>query len=314
MPNATSQNLSFQAMCFVAAIFPFYIFAATLTNSAAVLTDLLATSFDLTSLTACWLVLRIAHKSKAERFAYGLGKLENLAELMIAVLQTVLVLVATARAVMGILNPEPVSGAGFGLLVTAAAVAGNLYFNRRARRLSRDSRSPVLAAQARVHLVSACSSGAVFCVTLVTSTFQSVEWIAYLDPIASFVVIGFMVFNIYEMLTNSLGSLLDRAIGEAGQLRILKALTRHFDDFEELGDIRTRQHGGKLMVELHLGFDPDWTVARARKAVAALTAAVKQEFAQVGDSVEVAVVLLSPTARTLAAALAEGEPQRVAAQ
>ncbi|MEP9380242.1 cation diffusion facilitator family transporter [Aquabacter sp. CN5-332] len=314
MSGSSSQTLSFQAMCFVACIFPFYILAATLTNSAAVLTDLLATSFDLTSLTACWLVLRIAHKSKAERFAYGLGKLENLAELMIAVLQIILVIIATARAVMGLLHPEPVSGAGFGLVVTAVAVAGNLYLNRKARRLARESRSPVLAAQARVHVVSACSSGAVFCVTVVTSTFHSVEWISYLDPIASFVVIGFMIFNIYEMLTNSLGSLLDQAIGEAGQLRILKALTRRFDDFEELGDIRTRSHGGRMMVELHLGFDPEWSVARARAAVADLTAAVKEEFMQVGDDVDVAVVLLAPTARTLAAALAEGAPQMAAAQ
>ncbi len=305
MSASASQKLSFQAMCFVACVFPFYILAATLTNSAAVLTDLLATSFDLTSLTACWLVLRIAHKAKGERFAYGLGKLENLAELMIAVLQVVLVIVGTARAVTGLLHPEHVSGAGLGLAVTAVAVVGNTFFNRRATKLARESRSPVLAAQARVHLVSACSSGAVFCVTVVTSTFQSVEWIAYLDPLASFIVIGFMIFNIYEMLTNSLGSLLDQAIGEAGQLRILKALTRCFDDFEELGDIRTRQHGGRMMVELHLGFDPAWSVARAREAVADLTRVVKEEFAQVGDEVDVAVVLMAPTARTFAAAMAE---------
>ncbi len=111
---------------------------------------------------------------------------------------------------------------------------------------------------------------------------QRCELDRYLDPAASFVVIAFMIFNIYEMLTNSLGSLLDQAIGEAGQLRILKALTRCFDDFEELGDIRTRSHGGRMMVELHLGFDPAWSVERARDAVADLTLKVKEEFAEVG--------------------------------
>ena len=39
-------------MIFVACLFPFYIAAAMLTNSAAILTDLLATCFDLTALTA----------------------------------------------------------------------------------------------------------------------------------------------------------------------------------------------------------------------------------------------------------------------
>ncbi|HQS08603.1 MAG TPA: cation diffusion facilitator family transporter [Xanthobacteraceae bacterium] len=303
MSGSTSQNLSFQAMIFVACLFPFYVLAATMTNSAAVLTDLLATSFDLTSLTACWLVLRIAHKGNAGRYAYGLGKLENLAELMIAVLQVVLVIIASSRAIMGVLHPEPVSGAGLGLAVTFVAVVGNAYLNRKAVRLARETKSPVLAAQARVHLVSACSSGSVFIVTVITSAFDEIAWVAYLDPAASFVVIAFMVYNIFEMLTNSLGSLLDQAIGEAGQLRILKALTAHFDDFEELGDIRTRSHGGKMMVELHLGFDPAWTVAQARDAVAELSASVKAEFAKAGDDVDVAIVLLPPTARTFSAAM-----------
>lgn len=309
MSERSSQSLSFQAMCFVACIFPFYVFAASQTNSAAVLTDLLATSFDLTSLTACWLVLRIAHRSKAERFAYGLGKLENLAELLIAILQVILVVIATARAVIGLMHPEPVSGAGFGLLVTAVAVVGNVYLHLKARRLARTTRSPVLLAQARVHLVSASSSGAVFCVTVVTSSVHGVEWIALLDPIVSFVVIGFMIFNIYEMVANSLGSLLDRAINEAGQLRILRALTRCFDDFEELGDIRTRSHGGRMMVELHLGFDPAWTVARAREAVADLTAKVKEEFTAVGDDVDVAVVLMAPTPRTFSGTMAQTQAE-----
>ncbi|TCT00543.1 cation diffusion facilitator family transporter [Aquabacter spiritensis] len=291
-------------MCFVAVLFPFYVLAASLTNSAAVLSDLLATSFDLTSLTACWLVLRIAHRAKGEKFAYGLGKLENLAELLIAVLQVVLVIIATARAVAGLLHPEPVSGAGLGLAVTAVAVAGNLYLHRRARQLALQSRSPVLAAQARVHFISALSSGAVFAVTVVTSNADA-GWVVYLDPAASFLVIALMIYNVFQMMTNSLGSLLDQAIGEAGQLQILKALTLSFDEFEELGDIRTRQHGGRMIVELHLGFDPHWTVARARQAVATLTAAVKETFAETGDDVDVSVVLLPPTARTFAAALAE---------
>ncbi|GGF52226.1 hypothetical protein GCM10007301_09620 [Azorhizobium oxalatiphilum] len=300
MSGSASQKLSFQAMIFVACLFPFYILAATLTNSAAVLTDLLATSFDLTSLTACWLVLRIAHGREKGRFSYGLGKLENLAELMIAVLQVVLVVIAGTRAIHGLLNPEHVEGAMLGLAVTAVAMAGNIYLNRKAKRVAEETRSPVIAAQARVHLVSAVSSGSVFAVTVITSTFHA-DWIAYLDPLASFVVIGLMMFNIYEMLTNSIGSLLDQAIGEAGQLRILRALASHFDAFEELGEIRTRQHGGKMMVDLHLGFDPAWTVAQAQAAAAGIRTAVQTEFASVGDDVDVSIVLIPHAAEEAAA-------------
>ncbi|MFG1477758.1 cation diffusion facilitator family transporter [Xanthobacter sp. V4C-4] len=284
--------MSFQAMIFTACLFPFYILAATLTNSSAILSDLLATSFDLTALTACWLVLRIAHGNHTGRYAYGLGKLENLAELMIAVLQSILVIIAATQAISRLFHPEGVSGALFGLFVTAAAVIGNMVLNRRAMRLAVETKSPVLAAQARVHLVSAISSGAVFAVTVITSIFNDIHWLFYLDPLASFVVIGFMIYNILAMLTNSVGSLLDRAIDEASQLLILKVLTSHFDDFAELGDIRTRQFGGKMFVELHLGFEDGWTMAHTRSVVAGLVEAVQTAFREAGDEVEVAVVLI----------------------
>ena len=292
MSGSASQKLSFQAMIFTACLFPFYVLAALLTNSAAILTDLLATFFDLSALTACWLVLRLANKAHAGKYAYGLGKLENLAELLIALLQTILVIIASTRAIMRILHPEAVEGAELGLFVTAAAVIGNGILNRKATRLARETRSPVLAAQARVHLVAAIASGSVFAVTTILSIFDNVPVLYYLDPVGSFVVIGFMVYNIFAMLSNSAASLLDQAIGEAGQLRIMKVLITHFDDFDELGDIRTRQFGSKMLVELHLGFKGDWTVTKTRGVVAKLTEAVKREFREAGDDVDVAIVLM----------------------
>ena len=304
MSGSASQKLSFQAMIFTACLFPFYILAATLTNSAAILTDLLATSFDLTALTACWLVLRLAHNANSGRYAYGLGKLENLAELMIALLQTLLAFIAGSNAIMRIIHPEGVSGAELGVFVTAAAVVGNVVLNRKATRLARETRSPVLAAQARVHLVSANSTGSVCIVTVVLSIFNDVYWMFYLDPMASFVVIGSMVYNIFAMLSNSVASLLDQAIDEAGQMRILRVLTSHFDDFDELGDIRTRQFGGKMFVELHLGFEGDWTVAHTRTVVAGLVEAVKREFREAGDDVDVAIVLMPAHAPLTAPAAA----------
>lgn len=289
---SASENFSFQAMIFTALLFPVYVFAASLTNSAAILTDLLATLFDLIALTTCWLVLRLAQNAQAGKYAYGLGKLENLAELIIALLQTVLATIAGTYAIVRILHPEPLVGSEIGLIVTAAAALGNVILNRKAARLASQTRSPVLVAQARVHLISAISSGSVFTVTAILSIFDEIPLLYHLDPIGSFIVIGFMIYNVHAMLTNSMGSLLDQAIDETGQLRILKVLAAHFHDYNELGDIRTRQIGGKMFVELHLGFEAGWTVAKAQDIVATLTGEVKREFREAGDDVQVAIVLI----------------------
>lgn len=292
MSNSASQNFSFQAMVFTACLFPVYIAAAALSNSAALLTDMLSTLIDLMALTTCWMVLRLANRAQAGKYAYGLGKLENLAELFIALLQTGLVIFAGSHAIARLMAPEGVEGAELGMVVTAIAVAGNLILNRKATKLARATHSPVLNAQARVHLVSAASSGSVFLITGILTTFEGIPALYYLDPLGSFVVIGFMVYNIHAMLTNSMGSLLDQAIDEASQLRILKVLTTHFDDYSELADIRTRQLGGKMFVELHLGFNDDWTIAETRRVAARLTASVKRAFQEAGDEVDVAIVLV----------------------
>lgn len=280
-------------MAFTACLLPFYVVAAALTNSAAILTDVLSTTFDLVALATCWMVLRRAHNANPGKYSYGLGKLENLAELLIALLQTILVAIAGTSAVVHVLYPEQVEGAEFGLVVTAIAIAGNIYLSRSARRIAAKARSPVLEAQSRVHFLSALGSSAVFVATAILSVFKDMPVLYYLDPAGSFIVIGFMIHNIYAMLSNSMASLLDQAIDEAGQLRILKALASHFYDFRELGDIRTRQHGGKMFVELHLDFDDDWTMSQTRAVVTNLTQTVRREFGEAGDQVEVAVVLMS---------------------
>ena len=47
-----------------------------------------------------------------------------------------------------------------------------------------------------------------------------------------------------------------------------------------------------MFVELHLGFEDDWTVAKTRGVVANLTDAVKRAFREAGDDVDVAIVLI----------------------
>jgi hypothetical protein len=47
-----------------------------------------------------------------------------------------------------------------------------------------------------------------------------------------------------------------------------------------------------MLVELHLGFKGDWTVTKTRGVVAKLTEAVKREFREAGDDVDVAIVLM----------------------
>ena len=55
--------------------------AAYLSNSLAILSDLLKETTDLLSVVAAFLTIRAVRRSPDHRFAYGIGKLENLVSL-----------------------------------------------------------------------------------------------------------------------------------------------------------------------------------------------------------------------------------------
>jgi divalent metal cation (Fe/Co/Zn/Cd) transporter len=80
--------------------------------------------------------------------------------------------------------------------------------------------------------------------------------------------------------------------GTRAVMRILKVLTTYLHDLSDLGDIRTRQLGGKMFMELDLAFEDGWTVAKTRTVVAKIAEAVKRELREAGDDADVAVVLI----------------------
>ena len=107
--------------------------AAFNSNSVTILGDLLKETTDTLSVLAAFLTVRAVRRSPGQRFAYGVGKLENLVSVSIGVIMVVCALFVTVRAVHHLGNPEKAEGTLPGILVFCLYSGIAFFISARAR-------------------------------------------------------------------------------------------------------------------------------------------------------------------------------------
>ncbi|HAR30487.1 MAG TPA: hypothetical protein DCR65_03120 [Gammaproteobacteria bacterium] len=235
--------------------------AAFLSNSLSILSDLVKEIGDTTAVLAALLTLRAVRAGPTHRFAYGIGKLENLVSISIGVLMLAAAIGIAIHAFDRISDPEAVEGTEFGLLVFGVySVIGYTIAARQFRELRKEY-SPIMASQARLWMSKATFDALMATALGLTLLFQDETFSLYLDPCAALIGVVFMLHSAYAITAASVGDLLDAALEESLQFEILRCLALHFDDYDELYRIRTRRSGSRIYVELALGYAPERPMA-----------------------------------------------------
>ena len=161
-------------------------------ESVLLLADFLKTGLEFLAVLLAWLAVRRLARADGLRHDYGVGKIENLSSLVIAVLMMATVIVITVSALSGLLWPAPVAGVGLKITVASLVIyAGiNGWLWRRCRAAGRAEDSPLMAAQAR--LLFTKLFGNVFILASLSSSlaFADRAWSVYIDPLASLVIAG----------------------------------------------------------------------------------------------------------------------------
>ena len=85
-----------------------------------------------------------------------------------------------------------------------------------------------------------------------------------------------MLHAAWAMASSSVVDLLDATVEETTQLRILRQLVQHLDDYERLHKIRTRRSGPHVYVEIFLEFDPLLLMGEAQRRIDAIRGALER--------------------------------------
>lgn len=262
--------------------------AAAMSNSLTIMSDLLKESSDFMAVLAAYVTLHLVNRNKDERFAYGIGKLENLVSITISLLMLFSAGFIIYQAIEHLREPVHAEGTLPGIVLFICYALTGFYIWLKNVRILKQQSSPIIASQVRLWFSKACFDITMASVLIMALIFDEFAWSLYLDPLASLVGAGFLIHGAWAITSSSVGDLLDVSLEEATQLVILRELVKHFDDYDALHKVRSRRSGSNVFIEIFMSFDPELKMLEVTKRIESL-------HDNISDSVPGAQVLIIPT-------------------
>lgn len=265
--------------------------AALHSNSLVILGDFIKECGDTLAVVAAFATIRAVRQAPSQRFSYGFGKLENLASMTIVALMLVGGVAIASQAFYQLRHPVEAEGTVPGIAIFSVYAVIAMVLAAKSRSLAARHHSPIVASQASLWLSKAWSDGFMALALIAAIAARGHWWAGYLDPAASLVGVGFMLRGAWTIASESVPDLLDAALEEATQIRILRCLATHFDDYELLHGIRTRRAGSRMYVELFLEFSPSLPMGVVLKRIEGIRGSI-------GRSIPGADITVTPSEAT----------------
>lgn len=238
-------------------------------NSLTVLSDLLRNVGMVFAIFFSWMTVQRVAKGKNPIYNYGYGKMENLSSLVTAGVMLVSITIVILQTVERFQNPVPMGevGMGLGTILSGLAALFNGWLCIQSYRTAKKEQSPVMESLFRLYQVKTISTLCVVSSLGFSLLFKDHSWAVYIDPCGSIVLLGFMIFSTWGVISSSVFDLLDRTLSDSLQLIVLNSLATHFESYEAIHGVRSRRSGNVVYVELFLEFDPDQKMAEVQKNI-----------------------------------------------
>ena len=252
--------------------------AALTSTSLAIMSDFLKESTDFLAVLAAYLTVRAVRRAPDERYAYGIGKLENLVSVAIAVAMVACAGFILVQAAHSLRDPQPTEGTLPGIVIFTTYAAIGFGISMRNRLELRKRESAILESQAQLWFSKAVFDAAMAITLIAQLVFHGQRWSWFLDPMGSLIGVVFLLHAAWSITSSSMGDLLDASLSEHLQLRILRQLVERFDDYDRLHKIRTRRSGPHVYVEVFLQFNPALLMGEVQNRIDAITRQITQEI------------------------------------
>ena len=258
---ATKEKAAKLSIACVSLLILLKVVASILTGSISIRADAVHSALDLMAAVATFIGVRISGRPADEQHPFGHGKAENISSIVVAGLIFAAAGIIVYTAVRRLIVEAPLELIGIGIYVTAAAVVINILISRYLLRVSRDTDSLALEAQAR-HLFSDVLSSVAVLVGLIVVRLTGLN---ILDPIIALLVALFILKVGYDTLRRSFGGLVDVRLPEAEEVEIKSCITEHYSELVSFHKLRTRKAGSQRYIDLHLVMPKNASVDEAHR-------------------------------------------------
>jgi cation diffusion facilitator family transporter len=217
-------------------------------NSISVISEAIHSGLDLIAALIAYASVHESNKPADDRHRYGHGKFENLA----AIIEAVLILVAAGlivkEAVPKLYGATEVKSLGLGAIIMGISALANIYVSSRLMQVARETDSPALAADAwhlRTDVLT--SLGVLAGITAIKLT-----GLYIIDPVIAIGVSLLILKAAFDLLRESMGSILDARLPDHEEKVIREVLQSYEDQYVEYRKLRTRKAGPQRHIDFSL--------------------------------------------------------------
>jgi cation diffusion facilitator family transporter len=230
-----------------------------LTGSLGILSEALHSGLDLIAAVITYFSVRISDKPADSDHNYGHGKIENLS----ALIETFLLLVTCAwiiyeavhRLVTGRVHIEVNY---WSYIVIVSSIIIDYTRSRALSKAAKKHKSQALEADA-LHFSTDIWSSAVVLIGIVFANFG----LHVADPISALMVAAIVIYVSYKLGKRAIDVLLDRA--PEGLKATIRGIAKEMPQITSVHDIRVRNSGADIFVDLCIHVDPKLSIEKAHK-------------------------------------------------
>jgi ferrous-iron efflux pump FieF len=248
--------------------------AGVLTGSVSVLASLADSLLDLFASLLNYLAIRKAAVPADADHAYGHGKAESLAGLFQAVViggsGAYLIYVSIRRLV----HPVPLAHEGVGLAVMAVSIVASWLLVRRMRKVAASTGSVALEADSLHYATDVLTNLGV----IVSLGLHQGLGVRLADPLISLAIAAYVLASAWQILRKSVDDLMDHQLPEPEIARITGVVAGFAPEVIGYHDLRTRQAGSHVFIDLHLDIPGDRSFEQAHRVTEAVVRALEQAF------------------------------------
>jgi len=256
------------------------IVAAILSGSIVLFADAIKCANEILATFFAYLTIRKMAKGGAGTYDYGMGKMETVTSIVTGGVMFISLALVFCVAIYRIAVPAELvhEGAYLGVILMIIGVCMNSWLWRKNYRLFKKEPSPIIDSQWRLFRTKAFSDFSVLASLIASLALSHYAWSLYIDPVASFIIAGFLFFSGYRVIMSSLPDLLDKTLDEELQLVIVRELAVFFNDYTALHGVRSRRSGSNVYIELQLEFDGEKKMADVQDTINRIKASLESNI------------------------------------
>lgn len=248
-------------------------------RSSAMVADAIHSLSDFISDIIVLVFVKIAGKSKDEGHDYGHGKFETLATMIIGILLIfagiglmINGIESVIRSINGESLPRP---AMLALVIAIVSILSKEWLYHYTIHAGRKINSQAVIANAWHHRSDAFSSLGTL-IGIAGAIFLGERW-RILDPIAAIIVSIMIIKSGYDIVKPCIGELLEASLPEDKEDKIINLVTS-VPGIVYVHNLRTRQIGNGIAVDLHAKMDGNLTLSEAHEKATAAENAIRSVF------------------------------------